>query len=333
MSIELNNTVYRAVAANAAGAVAAAPVPLVLVHAFPVDHRMWDVCAERAAALSDARGMRPFAIIAPDMPGAADGVIPPSDDTGIVAADGAYEQALDRVADAYVATLHALGYRRAVWAGLSMGGYVVLDIQRRHPEAIAGLALCDTKPDADSPAARANRLRVADECLAGNTVEPVMHFAQPQPTDSTFKRSPQGVALFTGWIREQSPQGVAWRQRMAAGRPDLRDQLAKVSAPAAVICGSLDPFSPPSAMHPLVDAMTATHASWTEIDDCGHFSAVEQPDAVAGALVDLMARVAATDAAADDAFANDTAASAAASSAAPAGSAASAAAAASPEVI
>ena len=30
-----------------------------------------------------------------------------------------------------------------------MGGYVVLDIQRRHPDMVAGLALCDTKAGAD----------------------------------------------------------------------------------------------------------------------------------------------------------------------------------------
>ncbi len=83
------------------------------------------------------------------------------------------------MADAYVDLLHAAGYGQAIWAGLSMGGDLVLDVQRRHPEAVAGMAmggdlvldvqrrhpeavagmaLLDTKGDADAPAARAHRI-------------------------------------------------------------------------------------------------------------------------------------------------------------------------------
>ena len=299
MPITLNNTVYRG----------GQGTPLILVHAFPVDHRMWDDCAAAVARLADEEGLSPFPIWAPDMPGAGEGPIPgdePGDTadeaadaareaaiaeaSGGSAADGAYERALDLLADAYVDLMHAAGYRSAVWAGLSMGGYVILDIQRRHPDAVAGFAMCDTKADADSPQQRANRLRVASACASGHTVEPVMHFAEANERDSSFKQSAEGEALFTRWIREQRPEGVAWRQRMAAGRPALNDQLPLISAPAAVICGDKDPFSPPSAMKPIVTAMTGTTAAYTEIADCGHFSAVEHPDAVARALVDLVRR-------------------------------------------
>ncbi len=172
-----------------------------------------------------------------------------------------------------------------------MGGYVVLDIQRRHPDMVAGLALCDTKAGADGPEARANRLACASECEATQTVKSVMHFADATPSDSSFKQSDEGRALFARWIGEQMPQGVGWRQRMAAGRPDLSDQLPLVTAPAAVLCGDKDPFSPRPAMRALADAMTGTSPSFTVIEDCGHFSAVEHPDQVASALLDLVRRV------------------------------------------
>ncbi|KAB8287994.1 alpha/beta hydrolase [Bifidobacterium ramosum] len=282
MTIELKNTVYRAGDGTA--------TPLVLVHAFPVDHRMWDDCAAEIIRQADAAGMPPFAVWAPDMPGAGEGPIPSVEASGGEAADGAYEHALDLLADAYVDLLHRAGYGRAVWAGLSMGGYVILDIQRRHPDAVAGFAMCDTKGDADTPQQRANRVRVADECERGHTVEPVMHFADATESDSSFKRSPEGKALFTRWINEQYPEGIAWRQRMAAGRPDLNDQLPAVTAPAAVICGDKDPFAQPSLMRPVSDAMTGTQSAYTLVADCGHFSAVEHPSTVAAALVDLMRR-------------------------------------------
>lgn len=286
MTIELKNTVYRAGESGT--------VPLVLVHAFPVDHRMWDDCAAEIIRQSDAAGMTPFAVWAPDMPGAGDGPIPDVAASGGQAPDGAYDHALDLLADAYVDLLHEAGYEHAVWAGLSMGGYVILDIQRRHPDAVAGFAMCDTKGDADTPTQRANRVHVAETCERTRSVEPVMHFADATESDSSFKRSEAGKALFARWIREQRPEGIAWRQRMAAGRPDLNDQLSLVHAPAAVICGDKDPFADETRMRAIADAMTGTEAAYTLVDDCGHFSAVEHPATVAAALTTLMRRASQT---------------------------------------
>ena len=99
---------------------------------------------------------------------------------------------------------------------------------------------------------------------------------------------PRFIRQFTDWIQAQRPEGVAWRERMAAGRPDLNDQLPLITAPAAVICGENDPSSAPSVMRPIAEAMTGTNAVFTEIPDCGHFSAYEHPDRVADALLDLV---------------------------------------------
>lgn len=281
--MKLHNTVYREGSPEA--------VPMILVHAFPVDHRMWDVCAPLIAQFADAAGLKPFSIWAPDMPGAGVGPIPEPSKTGSVTSDGAYADALDLLADEHVELARSNGMRQAVWVGLSMGGYVVLDIQRRHRDAVAGLALCDTKAGADTPESRARRLHIAEVCEQEHTVEPVMHFAQVQPGDSTIKQSPEFVSMFTRWIHEQRPEGIAWRQRMAAGRPDLNDQLPMITAPTAVVSGKNDPSSPPAHMKPLAQAIVNADVSFTSIENCGHFSAVEHPDAVARALVDLMTRV------------------------------------------
>ena len=144
MTIELNNNVY------ADGGNDTETTPVVLVHGFPVDHRMWDECAAALRDQAVKQGVKPFAIWAPDMPGAGEGPIPSDEDSGGKDADGAFPYGLDRMADAYVGLLHAAGYGKAIWVGLSMGGYLILDIQRLHPEAVAALALCDTKADADS---------------------------------------------------------------------------------------------------------------------------------------------------------------------------------------
>ena len=281
--IKLHNTVYRQGSAGA--------VPMILVHAFPVDHHMWDSCAPLIAQYGDEAGLEPFSIWAPDMPGAGVGPIPDASQTGRVSRDGAYADALDLLADTYVDLVRSQDLQQAFWVGLSMGGYVVLDIQRRHPHTVAGIALCDTKADADSPQSRARRLHIAEVCEQEHTVEPVMHFATAQPGDSTIKQSPEFVTLFTRWIHDQRPEGIAWRQRMAAGRPDLNDQLPMITAPTALVSGKNDPSSPPAHMQPMAQSIVNADVSFTAIENCGHFSAVEHPDTVARALVDLMVGV------------------------------------------
>ena len=109
MTIELHNNVY----CEGEG------VPVVLVHGFPVDHRMWDECAEALEAAAVEHGVKRFPIWGPDMPGAGEGPIPSDETSGGKDADGAFPNGLDHMADAYVAMLHAAGYAKAIWAGLS----------------------------------------------------------------------------------------------------------------------------------------------------------------------------------------------------------------------
>lgn len=268
--------------------------PLVLIHAFPIDHRMWDECAERIISISDQLGLERFSVMAPDMPGAGLCAVPDAEESGKELPDGSYPEALDRLTDAYADIVQQAGFSSAVWVGLSMGGYVALNMQRRHPDLVAAIALCDTKAEQDSEQARNNRLRIALECETTLSVEPVLSFAVPQPTDSTIKKSEEFVARFTRSIQEQNPNGIAWRQRMAAGRDDLTDQLALITAPSAVVCGALDPSSPPQVMSAIAQDMSNTDAVLTVIENCGHFSALEHPDTVAQAIVDLVARAQAT---------------------------------------
>src|SRR5687767_3989434 len=106
--------------------------PLVLLHAFPFDRRMWKGTAApgRQLILPDLRGfgespLRPFAI-----------------------AD---------LADDVASLLDALGVARAAIGGLSMGGYVALAFVRRHRDRTQALFLADTKAGPDSAEARQAR--------------------------------------------------------------------------------------------------------------------------------------------------------------------------------
>ena len=246
-----------------------APV-LVLLHGFPVDHRMWE---EVALALPDD-----LTVLAPDLPG-----------LGASSLDGLPEPSLEAAADALAATLHDAGVTSAVVAGLSMGGYVALALAERHPELVAGLALLDTKSTADPDDARANRLRLADEVTATGTVDPVRAMSVSLLGETSRTVRPDLIARIEGWITEQPPAGVAWSQRAMAARGDRTAVLESFAGPATVVVGSEDQLTPVAAAEHMVAALA--EPVFVLVPGVGHMSALEGPTEVARALADLVHRV------------------------------------------
>lgn len=242
-------------------------LPLVLLHAFPLDHRMWtDVAALLPAGVP---------VLAPDLPGLGGETPAP-----------AGEPALEVSADAVAGALRAAGHERAVVAGLSMGGYVALALAERHPDLVAGIGLLDTKAVADTDDARANRLRVAAAVEAAGTVDEVLPMATAL-LGTAARGRPELVGRVEAWIGAQPPAGVAWSQRAMAARPDRSAVLAGFPAPALVLVGEEDGPTPPAEAERMARALGVAAVV---VPDAGHLTAVETPGPVARALGDLVAR-------------------------------------------
>ena len=112
---------------------------LLLVHGFPLDRRLW---AAQVGAFADMTR-----VITPDLRGHGKSEIVPGPFT------------MEQHADDLAALLDHLKIRRAVVAGLSMGGYVAFAFWRRHPERVQGLILADTRAEPDSAAAQSRPRR------------------------------------------------------------------------------------------------------------------------------------------------------------------------------
>ena len=105
MAIELANHIYR----DGEG------VPVVLMNAYPVDHRMWDVCAKALADSADLNDVPDFPIWAPDMAGSGASPVPSDADSGPRMANGAYSEALDRMAGPNWGRCRKRSAHRAWW--------------------------------------------------------------------------------------------------------------------------------------------------------------------------------------------------------------------------
>ncbi len=256
----------------------AAGLPLVLLHGFPLDARMWD---DVVARLSD------LPVITLDAPGFGDS---PAPDEVAAAVGRDPAPSLETSADAVAATLRAAGVERAVVAGLSMGGYVTLALAERHRGLLAAVGLLDTNAEEDTEEARATRLRVAEEAERTGA-DAVAGMVDSVLGETTLAERPDVVARMRGWIGEAPAEGIAWTQRAMAARPARMSALEDLEVPGLVLRGAEDSRSPQASAERMARALGGA-AELVVVPRVGHMSAVEDPDAVADALRRLHASVA-----------------------------------------
>jgi pimeloyl-ACP methyl ester carboxylesterase len=251
-------------------AASGAGTPLVLLHAFPLDSRMW---APQVEALAGT-----YQVIVPDLRGFG------------AARDQAVEEAgMDLLADDVARLLDDRGLDQVVLGGGSMGGYVALAFVRRHPDRLGGLVLLDTRAGADTEQARADRLRMAERVLAEGSgfVPEVMLPRLLGPT--SHQERPELVERVAALIREQPPQAIAAAQRGMAARPDSGDVLASIGVPTLVVTGEEDQVTPPDQGRELAAAIPG--ARFLLVERAGHLASLERPDAVNEALLDFLAPI------------------------------------------
>lgn len=247
------------------------PVPLVLLHAFPLDALMWEDVVMR---LPDVP------VITVDAPGFGDS---PSYEVVAAAVGGVPEEpSLETYADAVAASLRREGIERAVVAGLSMGGYVVMALAERQPQVLAGIGLLDTKPTEDDDAARAARLRVARQAEGELGSESVAPMAEALLGESTKAERPDLVLEVKGLLAAAPPAGIVWAQRAMAARPDRLAVLEGLDVPALVLRGTQDTLSSEEAAEAMAEALG--DCPNVLVPGSGHLTAVEAPEPVADAL-------------------------------------------------
>jgi pimeloyl-ACP methyl ester carboxylesterase len=249
-------------------ATSGAGTPLVLLHAFPLDGRMW---APQVEALAGT-----YQVIVPDLRGFG------------AARDQAVEEAgMDLLADDLLRLLDDRGLDRVVLGGLSLGGYVALAFMRRHADRVSGLVLLDTKATADGDQARADRLKMADRVLAEG-VDFVPEVMLPRLLGETSREHrPEVVAKVADLIREQSPQAIAGAQRGMAARAHTTDVLGSIKVPTLVVTGEEDAVTGPEVGRDLAAGIPG--ARFLLVEEAGHLSSLEQPEIVNEALLDFLA--------------------------------------------
>jgi pimeloyl-ACP methyl ester carboxylesterase len=171
-------------------------------------------------------------------------------------------------------------------AGHSMGGRVALEVYRRAPERIERLALLATGYEPPSPGEAVKRAVLVNQALNEGVDSIAAAWGLPMLSPS-HREDPRLVQAVFDMVGRMSGKIYAAQTRALLGRPDATDVLKSISCPTLLVCGNEDGWSPPERHERM--AQLAPHAILRLIEDCGHMSMMEQPEAVLRALKEWLA--------------------------------------------
>ncbi|HTH16456.1 MAG TPA: alpha/beta fold hydrolase [Magnetospirillum sp.] len=170
---------------------------------------------------------------------------------------------------------------RFALAGLSMGGYVAMEILRRAPERVTRLALLDTTARPDAPDQTQRRKDAVAIAQAGGfeKIMPTMLPNLVHPDHLALERV-GGVAK--DMARAVGPAAFARQQNAIMHRPDSRPGLPRITCPTLVLVGADDEVTPLDRAEEMAELIPG--ARLEIVAESGHLTPLEQPQAVSEAL-------------------------------------------------
>lgn len=172
-------------------------------------------------------------------------------------------------------------------AGLSMGGYLALEIMRQQPARIAKLALIDTSARPEVPAQTERREKLIALAEAGWFPGEVNDVLWPLMVDPSRQSDAALRAEMDRMGEDVGAEAFVRQQRAIMGRADSRPLLATIACPTLVIVGETDLLTPPSHADELANGIAG--ARLVRLPGCGHMSTMEKPDEVTELLVRFLA--------------------------------------------
>jgi 3-oxoadipate enol-lactonase len=238
--------------------VAGSGPPLVLLHPFPCHHEFW----LPAAKFLSGR----YRLIMPDL--RAHG------ESGL----GEGPATMRKRAIDIARVMDRAAVDRAPLIGVSIGGYTIFEFWRQFPSRATALVLSNTKAPADTPEARAERFKVADDVLERG-VEAFFEGFLPKVLGETTRLSrPDLVEGALRMMRRMSAEDVAGTQRGLAERPDSIPTLKTINVPTLVITGDEDTLT--GVPEAELMKQNIPGAQMNVIAKAGHYSPWERPEEV-----------------------------------------------------
>jgi pimeloyl-ACP methyl ester carboxylesterase len=229
--------------------------PLILLHPFPTNRHFWD-------SVSPSLESR-YRLIVPELRGHGESSV----------GEGA---SMANYAEDVFQICHECGITRAAFVGVSIGGYLLFEFWRKYRDVVALLTLSNTRAQADSGEARANRLKAADEVEKNGTSSFLDSMVPKLLGETTRRNRPDIVDRARAMMDAMSRQGLAAVQRGMAARPDSVATLPTINVPTLVVRGQEDTLIPAQDVELMHDRISGSQL--VAIPESGHYAPLEKPD-------------------------------------------------------
>ncbi len=169
---------------------------------------------------------------------------------------------------------------RFALAGLSMGGYVALEIMRQAPERVSHLALFDTSARPDTEERRETRRKgiemIAQGKFIGVSRGLLGQLVAPKNLGTPLADEVQAMSERVG------PEAYIRQQKAIMTRPDSVPSLRDITVPTLVGVGALDKMTPPELAEEM--ATNIPGAELVQFPDAAHLPTMENPGTVIEAM-------------------------------------------------
>lgn len=174
---------------------------------------------------------------------------------------------------------------RFALGGISMGGYIAMEILRQAPERVTRLALMDTSARADTPEQIEARRGFVSRVRNGE-LETVLRQIAPNLLHPNHRGIADLIEIQVRMGLAVGDDGFVRQEAAICGRIDSRPHLAAIAVPTLVLVGDSDPLTPPARAEEIAAAIP--NATLVVVPQCGHASPMEQPQTVSRALIDWL---------------------------------------------
>jgi pimeloyl-ACP methyl ester carboxylesterase len=270
------NATYQSGGARLAFRDTGAGLPVVFLHPTPLDGEYWRPLIE------DLAGVR---AIVPDLRGHGASQLGTLPVGGFAAVPDAPVLTMAQLAADVLALLDHLQVSEAVFAGCSIGGYILLELWRRAPERVRGLSFICSKPQPDAAANLTRRAATIAQARAGASAALFDGMAQTLIGATARERHPEIVAQLRARMT-LTPEALAAVQAGLATRPDSVPTVATIEVPVLAIAGREDATVSSAEMEAFQAAPGG--CEFHLLPDAGHFAAYEQPRKVAALLAEWL---------------------------------------------
>ncbi len=169
--------------------------------------------------------------------------------------------------------------------GLSMGGYIAMEILREAPERVTKVALLDTNAKADT-ADQTERRQFLIKLTQKRGFQKVPHLLFPGFVHESREEDENLKAIVVEMANDTGPDAFIRQQTALINRPDARPRLPEISAPALVLVGDGDRLTPPEISEEIHSLIPGSQLAI--VKGSGHLSTLEEPEKVTGIIRDFL---------------------------------------------